>query len=104
VEPEPVYEVLAPTGWVAQDDIPVNLRPKNLSHKTVAFVWDYLFQGPVMFDAVRQLIAARFSQVRFVDHEDFGDIHGLDAPRVLEDLPDKLRAARPDVAVVAVGA
>jgi hypothetical protein len=104
VETEPVYEVLAPTGWFAQDDIPVNARPTSLSDRTVAFVWDYLFKGPVMFDAIRQLIDTRFSQVRFVDHEYFGDIHGLDAQQVLEELPDKLRAANVDVAVVAVGA
>jgi hypothetical protein len=104
VETEPVYEVLAPTGWVAQDDIPFNVHPTSLSHRTVAFVWDNLFKGPVLFDAIRQLIDTQFSQVRFVDHEYFGDIHGLDAPQVLEELPDKLRAANVDVAVVAVGA
>jgi hypothetical protein len=104
VETEPVYEVLAPTGWVAQDDIPVNVHPTSLSNQTVAFVWDYLFKGPVMFEAIRQLIDARFSDVRFVEHEYFGDIHGLDAPEILEGLPDKLRAANIDVAVVAVGA
>jgi hypothetical protein len=46
----------------------------------------------------------QFTDVRFVDHAYFGDIHGLDTPRVLEELPDKLRAASVDVAVVAVGA
>jgi hypothetical protein len=101
---EPVYEVVAPTGWVAQDGVPVNVHPTSLSNQTVAFIWDYLFKGPVMFDAIRQLIHARFSDVRFVEHEYFGDIHGLDAPEVLERLPDKLRAADVDVAVVAVGA
>jgi hypothetical protein len=111
---EPAYEVVAPTGWVAENDIPVNLHPTSLSNRTVAFVWDYLFKGPVMFDAIRQLIDARFGQVGFVDHQYFGDIHGLatmqelmrycDAPRVLEGLPEKLRNANVDVAVVAVGA
>src|SRR5262245_33424183 len=103
MEAEPVYEVFAPTGWVAEDDIPVNVHPSSLSNQTVAFVWDHLFKGPVMFDAIRQLIDARFSQVRFVDHEYFGDIHGLDTQQVLEDLPGKLRTAGVDVAVVAVG-
>jgi hypothetical protein len=101
---EPVYEVVAPTGQVVQDDLPVNLRPKSLSGKTVGFVWDFLFNGPVLFEAIRGVLRERFADVRFIDHEYFGDIHGIDSTRVLGDLPEKLHEAGVDVAVVAVGA
>jgi hypothetical protein len=99
-----MYEVVAPTGRVVQDDVPVNVHPSTLSNKTIGFVWDYLFKGPILFDAVRRLVDAQFSDVRYIDYEYFGDIHGLDSTRVVEELPDKLHAAGVDVAVVAVGA
>jgi hypothetical protein len=101
---EPAYEVVAPTGPVVHEDVPHNLHPPSLSDKTVGFVWDYLFKGPILFEAIRGLIDARFSDVRYVDYDYFGDIHGLDSTRVVEELPGKLHAAGVDVAVVAVGA
>jgi hypothetical protein len=104
VDGEPVYEVVAPTGQAVEGDLPANLRPKSLSGKTVGFVWDFLFNGPVLFEAIRGVIHERFAGVRFVDHDYFGDIHGIDSARVLRDLPDKLHEAGVDVAVVAVGA
>ena len=58
---EPVYEVVAPTGLVPQDHVPINLYPTSLSEQTIGFVWDYLFKGPVVFDAIRDLIYARFT-------------------------------------------
>jgi hypothetical protein len=101
---EPAYEVFPPTGLVAQDAVPVNRHPSSLSNKTVGFVWDYLFKGPILFDALRELIDAQFAGVRYIDYDYFGDIHGLDSTRVVEELPEKLHAAGVDVAVVAVGA
>ena len=104
VDAEPVYEVVAPTGLVPQDPAPINPHPTSLSGKTIGFVWDYLFKGPVVFDAVRHVIDARYTGVRYVDYLHFGDIHGFDSTRVLEELPDKVRIAGIDAAVVAVGA
>jgi hypothetical protein len=101
---EPTYEVVAPTGRVVEDAVQINAHPESLSGTTVGFVWDHLFKGPAIFDAVRREIEAKFADVRFVDHDYFGDIHGPDAARVLEELPGKLRAVDVDVAVVAVGA
>jgi hypothetical protein len=104
VDAEPLYEVVAPTGLVPQDRVPINPHPANLSGKTIGFVWDYLFKGPVVFDAVRHLIDERYTEVRYVDHEHFGDIHGFDSTHVLDELADKVRGAGIDAAVVAVGA
>jgi hypothetical protein len=104
---EPAYEVFAPTGQIVRDVVPVNQHPSDLSHKTVGFVWDYLFKGPVIFDAIRKLIDARFTGVKYVDYDQFGDIHGLhgvDSGQVLRELPDRILAAGVDVAIVAVGA
>jgi hypothetical protein len=101
---EPIYRVVAPTGRIVEDEVAVNVHPTSLSSKTIGFVWDHLFMGPVFFDVIRGLINARFSDVRYIDYDYFGDIHGVDSTRVMEELPEKLRAAGVDVAVVAVGA
>jgi hypothetical protein len=104
IDAEPVYEVVAPTGLVPQDQVPINPHPTSLSGKTIGFVWDYLFKGPVVFDAVRHLIDDRYTGVRYIDYEHFGDIHGFDSTHVLDELADKVRGAGIDAAVVAVGA
>jgi hypothetical protein len=76
----------------------------GLANKTVAFVWDHLFRGDEMFDLIRCSLASRFEGVRFVRHEEFGNVHGPDEREVVRALPEKLRALGVDAAVVAVGA
>ena len=100
---EPEYDVVAPTGRMIRKRIPVNVRPASLADKTVGFVWDFLFKGPVLFDAVRRLLGTRFADVRFIDYDYFGDFH-FGEKTILEGIPDKLVAAGIDVAVVGIGA
>jgi hypothetical protein len=72
----------------------------------VAFVWDYLFRGDEMFDAVRELVESRYRDVTFLGPDVFGNIHGGDAEErdSLAKLPARLKEYGVDVAVVAVGA
>ena len=102
--PEPRYEVVAPVHHPLSAESKVNPRPPTLDHKTVAFVWDYLFDGPTFFAAIRREIESRYSDVRFLDYEQFGDIEVSEPDKLAEELPAKLHAAGADVAVVAVGA
>ena len=104
---EPIYEGLAPTGRIVSDQVAVPRRPEDLTNKTIAFVWDYLFKGPIIFDAVQELIESRFTGVKFIGYENFPDIHGLhgvEVDQVLRELPEQLHHLKADAAVVAVGA
>jgi hypothetical protein len=103
---EPGFEVVWPSGRSAAVSVSANTSVSDLSGKTVAFVWDYLFRGDEMFTAVSELIRSRYQNVTFLGPEVFGNIHGADAEErdSLEKLPARLREYGVDVAVVAVGA
>jgi hypothetical protein len=78
----------------------------DLDGRTVAFLWDYLFKGPEMYEIVADALRSEYPTMTFVGHEVFGNIHGTGAEekqRVAE-IPDKLREWGVDAAVLGVGA
>lgn len=105
--PEPHYEVLWPLG--RRGDLPpcdLARRPAALTGKKVAFVWDHVFNGDLMFGRFERAARARFEGMAFVDHPEFGNIHGTTAEEhdAVARLPERLREHEIDVAVVGVGA
>lgn len=54
----------------------VAARTGDLSGKTVAELWDFMFQGEIVFPTLREELARRYPGIRFVDYETFGDTHG----------------------------
>ena len=106
MEAEARYDVVWPLGRSRVEALTVNERPEDLSGKTVAFLWDYLFKGPEMFAVIQEQLAAVHPAIRFVDHSVFGNFHATAAAEkeCLAALPDLLREHRVDAAVVAVGA
>lgn len=101
---EPLYEVVAPVVGSSDPSSRITPKPQSLSNGKVAFVWDYLFNGPLFFAAIRDQIEASYANVEFVDYERFGNISTIPPAQLEEELPTNLRAAGVDVAVVAVGA
>jgi hypothetical protein len=98
------YRVYSPLGNEIRERVSSSLRPSTLNEQTVAFIWDYLFKGPEFFAAVRECVLERFPTANFVDCGAFGDIHGPDVTRILDELPRRLAENNVDLAVVAVGA
>lgn len=102
----PKYDVVWPLGSSRVDRVEPGNMPTDLNGKTIGFIWDFLFRGPEMFDAIKAGILERFPGAKFVDYEIFGNIHGS-APEEranLEALPTVLRAHKTDLVVAAVGA
>lgn len=104
---EPTFEVVWPSGphsGAAAAELAARLP--DLSGRTVAFVWDHVFNGPGMFDQFTEAVRSRFGDVRVVGHEEFGNIHGTSAEEheAVAELPARLRAHQVDAAVVGVGA
>src|SRR5947209_19934302 len=97
---EPVYEVVAPVGSQQATDLEAAAPLAALAGARIGFVWDLLFKGDLVFDAVAEELRQRHPGVEFVGHERFGDIHGPEENAVLERLPELLRPERLD----AVGA
>jgi hypothetical protein len=104
---EPVYEVVSPLGRRAvAEQTPLAPRLADLDGRTVAFVWDHVFKGDVMFERFMRAASARYPAVRFVGHEAFGNIHGTakEEEEAVDLLPERLRTHEVDAAVVGVGA
>lgn len=100
------YDVVWPLGRSVIPSVGEKRMPQDLNGRTVAFVWDYLFGGDKMFEAIGAALRSRYPRVRTVGHAVFGNIHGSDEQeRVnIEALPGLLREHRVDTAVLAVGA
>ncbi len=65
-------------------------------------MWNQLFSGHLVFEAIANELGRSFSAMEFIGHEEFGDIHGAEK-RVLEALPGRLQQHRVDGLVVVVG-
>jgi hypothetical protein len=101
------YEVLwplGPRGGLPPSDLAARLT--DLTGTNVAFVWDHVFKGDLMFARFEQAANERFTGVSYVPHPEFGNIHGstFEEHDAVEKLPERLRAHRIDAAVVGVGA
>jgi hypothetical protein len=101
---EPVFEVVIPFGRQRQPALLPAEALNQLSHKRVGFVWDQLFSGDLIFDAIAAELGHSFDGMEFVAYDQFGDIHGADEKRVLEALPSRLQQHRVDALVVGIGA
>ena len=104
---EPKYQVVWPAGpHIGVTAAELAARLPDLSGRTVAFVWDHVFNGPGMFEQFTATARSRFGDVAVVGHEEFGNIHGTSAEEheAVAELPARLRAHRVDAAVVGVGA
>ncbi len=79
-------------------------RLESLRGKTIAFVWDKLFQGDLMFEVMKEELSALHKGMRFVDWDVFGNTHGADEKAVVAAIPARLRELGADAVVSGVGA
>lgn len=103
---EPRYEVVWPLARTHEDERPPEqaARLDDLAGRRVGFVWDNLFNGDELFDAIRVEMAERYADVSFVGWEVFGNIHAADEDEVVAELPLVLHRTGVDAVVVGVGA
>ncbi len=102
---EPAYEVVWPLGKSSsrltfEPSTPVS----DLNGKTVAEVWDWVFKGDQMFPIIREQLRQRFPDVKFVDYQAFGNVHGADEREVVAALPGLLIQHGIDAVICGVGA
>ncbi len=100
---EPAYDVVWPLAPRARRALRPAPRPDGLNGKTIGFLWNGLFKGDRMFELMKEVLAQRAPDARFVDWDAFGNIHGADEREVMARIPDALRDLGVDVVVAAVG-
>ena len=101
---EPVYRVQWPLARIEIQSAGETRGLPDLSGKTVAELWDQIFRGDIAYQQLREHLKQRFPGIRFVEHTQFGNIHGPKQREILDALPEKLRAAGVDAVISGIGA
>lgn len=101
--PEPTYDALWPLARRTAATVEMSTRDAR-EEMRIGFLWDYVFRGDEMFAVLERELPAHFPGVRFVRHDELGNIHGHDEREVLAVLGDRLREKEIDAVVAGVGA
>src|SRR5260370_41528146 len=102
-QPQGNYQVVWPRGKKISDRAASAARLDNLNGKTVAELWDYVFRGEEIFPVLGSELAGRFTGVKFLKPDRFGNTHGSDEREALAGLPDKLRERGVDAGISGLG-
>src|ERR1043166_7952046 len=93
------YEVLWPRAPRQVKRKALARRPDSLEGKTVAQLWDFIFRGNEVFDALEEGLKARYPGVKFVSWKEFGNTHGGQERQVVADLPRRLKELGVDAVI-----
>jgi hypothetical protein len=95
--------VVWPLGRRSGELTALPARIDGLNGKVVAELWDFLYRGDEVFPVLREELTRRYPDVRFVEYETFGNMHGDDEQEALERLPQLLREHNVDAVIAGVG-
>jgi hypothetical protein len=97
------YEVLWPRSPRQVKGKKLAKRLDTLNGKTIAQLWDFIFSGDKVFEALEQGIRKRYPDVRFVSWREFGNTHGADERKILASLPQRFKELGVDAAISGMG-
>jgi hypothetical protein len=100
---EPGYEVVWPLGKMVAEKVTMAPRIADLSGKTVCELSDYGFRAEEIFPLIRASLSRRYPDIRFVEYDNFGNIHGPREGEVVATLAEKLRKHGCDAVISGVG-
>ena len=66
---------------------------------TIAELSNHKFDSEFTFDVIEKALLARYPNVRFVSHREFGDTYGARETEVLGGLAEKLKALDCDLVI-----
>jgi hypothetical protein len=98
------FEVLWPLARKAKRAESTATAVGDLSGKTVAELWDYIFRGEIIYPAIRERLRERYPGIKFVDYTHFGNIHGPKQRDIVAGLAAKLRELKCDAVISGIGA
>ena len=97
------YDVVWPSGKSTVGGAKLAKRLDTLEGKVVAELWDWVFKGDVMFEALQAELRKKYPNITFIDWKEFGEIHGEHEKAVLDSLPQKLKELGVDAVICGVG-
>lgn len=98
------YEVLWPRGERKQAIRPLARRLDTLNGKTVAQLWDFLFNGDDVFAELEDQLAKQYPDIKWVSWRDFGTTHGVNEKEMLAALPQRFKELGVDAAISCMAA
>jgi hypothetical protein len=101
---EPVYEVVWPLGRFISPPVAPAPALNDLNGKTICELWDHVFRGDQIYDALNAELRQRFPRVNIVGWKELGNTNGNDAREYVAKLPELLRQHGCDAVISAVGA
>ena len=93
------YEVVWPSGERRLKTRPLAKRLDTLNGKTVAQLWDYLFAGYEVFEALEAELAKTYPDVKWVSWREFGSTHAVNEKELLASLPARFKDLGVDAAI-----
>jgi hypothetical protein len=100
----PTYGVLWPLARKAKGAQSTAQAVGDLSGKTVAELWDFIFRGEIIYPAIRELLRARYPGIKFIEYSEFGNTHGPKQREIVAGLAGKLKALGADAVISGIGA
>ena len=97
------YEVLWPRSPMQVQGKSLAKRLDTLNGKISVQLWDYLFKGDQVFDALEEGLKVKFPSVTFIHWSVFGNTHGADERQILADLPKRLKELKADAVISGMG-
>ncbi len=99
-----LYDVLWPRGERRQAVMPLAKRPDTLNGKTVAQLWDFLFNGDDVFEELEVQLAEKYPDIKWVSWREFGSTHGTSEKEMLAALPQRFKELGVDAAISCMAA
>ena len=93
------YAVVWPCGERRLKVRPLAKRLDTLNGKTVAQLWDFLFAGDEIYDALEVKLRETYPQVNFVSWREFGSTHSINEREILASLPQRFKELGVDAAI-----
>lgn len=77
-------------------------RLDDLSGKTIAEIWSYMWGGDVAFALIREALKRRYPDITIIPYTEFGNIHGPDENAVVAGLGEALKQRGVDAAILGI--
>lgn len=97
------YDVVWPSGKKTITNTKLAKRLDTLNGKVIAELWDWVFKGDIMFEALSTKLKEQYPEATFISWKEFGEIHGPNEKEVLKALPGKLKEFNVDAVICGVG-
>ena len=100
---EALYNVVWPLGKSVRTEKGLAPRISDLNGKVICVLSDGLFRMQEIISLVQDSLLRRYSGIKIVNSDIFGDIHGAREDEVLRELPHLLHQHSCDAVISGVG-